>query len=143
MREIQTNSVEETISLGERIGKLLKTQDVVALYGDLGAGKTVLIKGIMKGMGFKEKIRSPCFTLINSYTNNIKVYHIDLFRIEKKEEIKELDIDDFLREKAILLIEWAERIDHLLPEDKIEIRIEIVEENKRRFKIKGRIEKII
>lgn len=142
MKEIVTEAPEETVKLGIKIGKLLKENDIVGLYGELGAGKTLLIKGIVKGAGISEEAKSPSFTIITTYRNRKTVYHIDLYRIEEK-DLKSIDFYDFLQSPAIVVIEWAEKAENLLPPDTIKIRINILSENKRRFQIEGWIEKFI
>jgi len=111
--KIKTSSYIETIRLGERFSKVLKCGDVVILEGSLGGGKTTFAKGILKGLGFKKKVISPSFTLMHSYVNkNLEVYHIDLYRLKRK-EVKDLYIEELYSKKSIFLIEWGDKIKNI------------------------------
>jgi tRNA threonylcarbamoyladenosine biosynthesis protein TsaE len=124
-RVIRTRSEEETIALGEEIARDLPRPAVVLLIGDLGAGKTTLAKGIVKGLGAAapEDVNSPTYTLIHEYGEKDKVYHIDLYRLERASEVLALGLDDLLASDAILLVEWGERFPTLWPANHIEIRL--------------------
>ena len=125
VRVIRTRSEEETIALGEKIARTLPRPAVVLLIGDLGAGKTTLAKGIVKGLGAAapEDVSSPTYTLIHEYGEKDKVYHIDLYRLERASEVLALGLDDLLASDAILLVEWGERFPTLWPANRIEIRL--------------------
>jgi tRNA threonylcarbamoyladenosine biosynthesis protein TsaE len=118
----ETHSAEETIALGRQIAKQLPRRAVVLLIGSLGAGKTTLAKGIISGLGAAEpeEVSSPTFTLIHEYG---RVYHIDLYRLDRAEELATLGLDEIFDRDAIVLIEWGERFPQLLPPDRIEIRL--------------------
>jgi tRNA threonylcarbamoyladenosine biosynthesis protein TsaE len=124
-------SEEETIALGERLARELPRRAVVLLVGNLGAGKTTLAKGIVKGLGAAEpdEVASPTFTLIHEYplasadTAAPKVYHIDLYRLDKANEAARLGMDELFEKDAVVLIEWAEKFPELMPPERIEIRI--------------------
>ncbi len=123
----KTGSPEETFRLGRIIGKNLKGGTIVCLLGELGAGKTVLAKGLGQGLGVKEEITSPTFTLIQEYCleeNNLTFVHMDIYRLQYPEEAEVIGVTDYFRDDCICLIEWPEIIYALLPEDRIEIRIE-------------------
>lgn len=137
MKKVITNSTEETIELGEKIGKNLKSGNVIALFGEIGAGKTYLTKGIAKGLGIKDIdiITSPTFKLVNEYNNQI--YHIDLFRLEKEKDILNIGLEDFFNTSMITIIEWPEKIKKYLPSKYISIELKILDENKREIKITG------
>ena len=134
---ISTASRDGTISLGERIGRSLKAGDIVALHGDLGAGKTTLIQGIARGLGVKGWVTSPTFTIINEFKGRLVLYHIDLYRIDKMEDALEVEIEEYFEKGGVTVIEWSEKIRPLLPARTIEINIEIVSDNERKIKIKG------
>jgi len=128
----RTASEEETIALGERLARGLPPRAVVLLIGNLGAGKTTLAKGIVKGLGAAEpdEVASPTFTLIHEYpfadlaaTGRQKVYHIDLYRLDKANEAARLGLDELFEKDAVVLIEWAEKFLELMPAERIEIRI--------------------
>ena len=134
---IATKNYKETILLGERIGRSLKTDDIVALSGCLGAGKTTLIQGIAKGLGVQNWVTSPTFTLINEFEGKLNLYHIDLYRIENIDDAEDLAIEEYFTKGGVTVIEWAEKIDSILPAETIRIGIKIVSENERSIDIKG------
>lgn len=122
MSVFETHSAEETIELGRQIAEKLPRRAVVLLIGNLGAGKTTLAKGIISGLGAAapEEVSSPTFTLIHEYG---RVYHIDLYRLDRPEELATLGLDEIFDRDAIVLIEWGERFPQLMPPDRIEIRL--------------------
>jgi tRNA threonylcarbamoyladenosine biosynthesis protein TsaE len=119
-----TSSDEETVDLGRHIAKSLPEKACVLLIGNLGAGKTTLAKGIIDGLGFAtpEEVVSPTFTLIHEYGEG-RVYHIDLYRLDKPEQVATLGLDDIFDRQAVVLIEWGERFPDLMPSQRIEIRL--------------------
>jgi tRNA threonylcarbamoyladenosine biosynthesis protein TsaE len=121
----RTASEEETIALGERLARALPPKQVVLLIGQLGAGKTTLAKGIVKGLGAAEpdEVSSPTFTLIHEYGNQGRVYHIDLYRLDQPHQVATLGLEDLFDRPAIVLIEWGERFPQFLPAERTEIRI--------------------
>ena len=136
MKCFKTHDEEETIELGRRIAATLPKRAVVLLIGNLGAGKTTLAKGIISGLGAAkpEDVTSPTFTLIHEYGDG-RVYHVDLYRLERPEDVATLGLDEIFDREAVMLIEWAERFPHLLPEKRIEIRIEPLNEGVRRIEM--------
>jgi len=129
----RTSDEEATIALGETIAAELPRRAVVLLIGELGAGKTTLSKGIVRGLGAAEldQVSSPTFTLIHEYGADRKVYHIDLYRLETAREVVALGFEEILDREAVVLIEWGERFPALLPAERIEIRIEAEEDDTR------------
>jgi tRNA threonylcarbamoyladenosine biosynthesis protein TsaE len=119
-----TESEEETIALGETLARRLPRRAVVLLIGNLGAGKTTLAKGIVKGLGAAaaEEVSSPTFTLIHEYSPHC--YHIDLYRLDEEREVETLGLEEIFEKNAVTLIEWGERFPRLMPRDRIEIRLE-------------------
>lgn len=101
--------------MGRRLGALLRARDVVALSGDLGAGKTILARGIAAGVGATGYIASPTFTLIREYRGPLTVYHVDLYRIERPAQLDDLGLDEILDSEGVIVIEWAEKAGALLP----------------------------
>lgn len=130
MREIVvTSSAEETIALGRKFSVRLKSGDVVALYGELGSGKTQFVKGVCAGLGAAEHVTSPTFTLINEYRQHhgIPVFHLDLYRIRSFEELCALGIEEYIEDAGVSLIEWAEKAEQILPLKRYSIRFCVVE----------------
>ena len=134
--EKTTFSPEETKEFGRALAKELKVGSVVALTGPLGSGKTVLIQGICFGLGVTEFVTSPSFVIINEYSGKIKVYHFDLYRLENVEEFIKLGYEEYFYGSGITLIEWAEKIKKFLPEERIEINLEILSEKERRISVR-------
>jgi tRNA threonylcarbamoyladenosine biosynthesis protein TsaE len=136
----QTKSAPETIRLGKRIGALLQPGDVVALLGELGAGKTQFIKGLAAGAGVWKStyVSSPSFTLINEYPGKIPFCHIDLFRLESQAEAEGLGLEDYLQEGGIVAIEWADKIPGLLPREVLLIHLVYTGKNTRSIEMIGK-----
>jgi len=128
-----SHSAEQTRRLGERLGELLTGGDLLFFVGDLGSGKTCMIQGIGRGLGIETPITSPTFTLINEYVGRFKFYHIDLYRIEKIQEVFSFGLDDYLYGDGICAIEWAERADTLWPQEYLLVRPRYIDESKRGF----------
>lgn len=135
---MNAGSPSKTRLLGRDLAGQLKPGDVVALYGDLGAGKTTFVQGILQGLGISDNATSPSFVIINEYQvkeKNYSVYHLDLYRLEDISEIEDLGIDDIMKNGSILIIEWAEKMKELLPKDCVKIYFEITGENEREIRI--------
>jgi len=129
----ETNSACETIELGKNLASQLKPGEILALSGQLGAGKTTLIQGIAEGLGVKDYVTSPTFILINEYQGRLPFYHIDLYRLEDADQIEELGLSEYFEKGGVVVIEWAERMGDQLPESAKQIKIEVVDENKRKI----------
>ncbi len=134
---IKTNSTEETEALGRKIGNALKKGDVVSLRGSLGAGKTVIAKGIARSLGIDEAIVSPTFTLVQEYDGREKLYHLDIYRLSGEDEFESMGGEEFLYPDGISLIEWSEKIDSMLPDGTIYIDITINDDLSRSVDIRG------
>jgi tRNA threonylcarbamoyladenosine biosynthesis protein TsaE len=136
VKSFETHGEEETIELGRRIAATLPKRAVVLLIGNLGAGKTTLAKGIVSGLGAADSkdVTSPTFTLIHEYGEG-SVYHIDLYRLDRAEQAAALGLDEIFDREAVVLIEWGERFPQLLPEDRVEIRLESLSPKARRIEI--------
>jgi len=137
-REFTTTSPEETIALGRELATLLSPPKLVLLSGDLGAGKTTLVKGIAQGLqaASEEDVTSPTFTLIHEYRGPAAtLYHIDLYRIDTQRELDTLAIDDLRGENAILLIEWGEKFAQLKRDRDVEITLERMSDTERRVAV--------
>jgi len=138
--EIVTGSRKETIRLGKCLGELLRPGDVVALIGELGAGKTTLAKGIAAGAGVEDEdeVTSPTFVLVNEYRGRFPVYHADLYRLQEAPELNDLGWEDFIYGEGISLLEWAEKIPEALPDERLEVRISWIGGEERKFVITGK-----
>lgn len=123
MKAMITNSPQETYELGIKIGKILKTGMVVCLSGEMGAGKTAITQGIVKGVGIDTYVTSPTYTIINEYDGPIPIYHFDVFRIEELDELDEIGFDEYLYGEGIVIIEWASLIKEALPEEYLWIHL--------------------
>lgn len=132
-----TNSAKETVALGEKLAKGLSKGDVVALYGDLGSGKTTFTKGIGKGLGAEDAghINSPTFVLIKEYKARLPIYHIDLYRLDNLQDIEDIAIEEYIYGDGVVVIEWAEKINTLLPKKHIAVKFKIKDGDKREIKI--------
>ncbi|CUS78169.1 tRNA (adenosine(37)-N6)-threonylcarbamoyltransferase complex ATPase subunit type 1 TsaE [Candidatus Kryptobacter tengchongensis] len=116
-----TKSEVETIQLGKDFAKMLKAGDVVALYGELGSGKTKFVQGVCLGLNVKETVNSPSFIIMNKYEGDLVIYHFDLYRINSLDELIEIGFHEFIYNDAISLIEWAEKVKDILPQKRYEI----------------------
>lgn len=137
----ETSSEEETIELGRRIAATLPARAVILLIGNLGAGKTTLAKGIVSGLGAAEpdEVSSPTFTLIHEYpvaaAKGPRVYHIDLYRLDRAEQVATLGLDEIFDRDAVVLIEWGERFSQLMPVERIEIRLTTLDGDRREIEV--------
>jgi tRNA threonylcarbamoyladenosine biosynthesis protein TsaE len=137
-REITTQSAEETIAFGRTLAELLAPPKVVLLRGDLGAGKTTLVKGIAAAFeaAEEEDVTSPTFTLIHEYRGpRVDLFHIDLYRVDTLRELETLGLDDLRAERSVLLVEWGEKFPRFARERDVEISLDQDGENRRRIRI--------
>jgi tRNA threonylcarbamoyladenosine biosynthesis protein TsaE len=140
LREITTHSSEETIAFGRTLAELLAPPKLVLLRGDLGAGKTTLVKGIAAAFdaASEENVTSPTFTLVHEYRGpRANLYHIDLYRIDTPRQLETLGLDDLRSDNSVLLIEWGEKFPRLVRQRDVEIALERESEYKRRIKVRG------
>lgn len=130
-----SRSEDETIAIGEKIARELLAKSVVLLIGNLGAGKTTLAKGIVKGLGAaqEEEVSSPTFPLIHEY--GTAVYHVDLYRLDRIEEVRTLGLEEIFDRDAVVLVEWGERFLELMPRERVEVRLRAVGEKEREISI--------
>lgn len=136
---------DDTFTAGEIIGRALKPGDVVALIGELGAGKTCITRGIARGIGISDSyyITSPTFTLINEYPGRIPLYHMDMYRISGPEYMEDIGFDEYLSGGGVVVVEWAERIAGILPSGTLYIHIEYRGEQERNIHLSGRPDLIL
>ncbi len=130
-----TNTVDETIDIGIKLGKALRPGDLVCLDGDLGSGKTHLTKGIALGLGIRDHITSPTFNIVNEYDGRLKFYHFDVYRVNDPDEIAAIGFDEYIFSDAASVIEWADYIRDLIPEEHIQIQITKESETRRNISI--------
>ncbi|HEX6270177.1 MAG TPA: tRNA (adenosine(37)-N6)-threonylcarbamoyltransferase complex ATPase subunit type 1 TsaE [Anaerolineales bacterium] len=133
-----SRSPEQTRHLGRRLGGALQTGDVICLQGELGAGKTTFAQGIAKGWGSLDQVTSPTFILVNVYrrADQSQLFHMDAYRLDSTPEAEELDLDSMLAQGA-LLIEWPERINGLVPDERLWVKLEHIDEEEREMKFKA------
>ena len=137
---VASRSVAETQRLGELLGEALEGGDVVALSGELGAGKTCLTQGIARGLGVDPSvpITSPSFTLVGEYPGRLVLRHADFYRVESYARLEDAGFDDLLDPSGVLVVEWPERFPEALPKERLEVEIELISEAERRLNLRGR-----
>jgi len=147
MQKFISKSTEETIDFGEQLAKSFKEGDIVCFFGDLGSGKTTLIKGIAKGLKIgPAKVNSPTFVLMNVYHGRLPLFHFDLYRLDDIEGISSIGYDEFLYDDGVSVIEWADRLGVLLPDEYLKVELKHKTNNQRTIQLtaKGsRYQKIV
>lgn len=141
--EVTSHSTVETRRIGGQLGRILKPGDILLLEGSFGAGKTVLVQGIAKGLGVKDRVISPSFTLVNEYRagkshGSIPVYHADLYRISTLDEALALGLEEYMAGEGIFIAEWPENAAEAWPRERLWIEIRVVEGNKRVIHLEAR-----
>jgi tRNA threonylcarbamoyladenosine biosynthesis protein TsaE len=138
--ETTTESPEETLRLGRVLGEILPPGSFVALVGSLGAGKTLLAKGIAGGLGVEDEreVTSPSFVLVNEYRGRIPIFHLDLYRLETFAAVEGIGWDEFVCGPGVTLVEWADKVEVDLPEERIEVHLQWVSEEKRKLVFCGK-----
>lgn len=137
MIKICSNSVKETELLGKKIASILKGDEVIAMFGDLGAGKTAFTRGLASGLGFDYGVSSPTFAIVNEYNAKFNIYHFDMYRITCEDDLYSTGFYDYL-DNGVLIIEWSENIEYALDDNAVRITIRKTEnENERIFTIEG------
>ena len=144
MLEFTSRSPEQTRRIGMRLGKALQAGDVICLQGDLGAGKTTFVQGVALGWGSVDSVSSPTFLLINVYRrgDEARLFHMDAYRLDSTLEAEELDLDSMLAQGALLL-EWPERIQELIPAERLWVDFEHIDEEEREMKFKATGERYV
>lgn len=126
--EVTTGSPDETRALGEAVAGVLGSGDVISLTGDLGAGKTTFVQGAARGLGVDEPVLSPTFTLVREYQGISRVYHLDVYRLDRLQDVLDLGFEEMLDLGGVVFIEWGDAIGPLLPEDYLQIEMTIPED---------------
>ena len=135
-----TKNPDQTLRLGRVFGGMLPQASTVALVGDLGSGKTLLAKGIAGGLGVEDEreVSSPTFVLVNEYQGRIPVHHVDLYRLRDSVEVEEIGWQEFISGPGVTLVEWAEKVQDLLPEERIEVYLHWVSAGERKLVFVGK-----
>ena len=132
---IITNSASETRAVGKRLARLLRGKEILCLFGQLGSGKTTLVKGLAMGLGVKEaQVTSPSFILMRRYEGRLPLYHFDLYRIKNPREICSIGYEEFIFNGGVSVIEWADRMEGLLPDSYLRIEFAFLKSNARLIK---------
>jgi len=139
---IRTTSADETTALGERLGKQLRPGDVIALFGDLGAGKTTLTKGIAVGLGLDADIHSPTFTLIHEHMGAVALYHVDLYRLSREQEVETLGLEEYIYSDGVTVIEWADKMKSMLPSQRLDITLRMRGDTERELILESESERM-
>jgi tRNA threonylcarbamoyladenosine biosynthesis protein TsaE len=134
-KTIISSSSDETFSFASELGKNIQKKTIVALYGTLGAGKTIFAKGLAAGLGIVDEITSPTFSLLEVYEGNTAFYHFDLYRIDDPNEFLNLSFEEYWEGDGVSVIEWAEIAENILPKKRINVWIEYIDENSRRITV--------
>jgi len=121
--DLATASPEETRALGEALAGLLRSGDVVSLTGDLGAGKTTLVQGAARALGVQDRVLSPTFLLVREYEGRVPIYHLDVYRLERLQEVLDLGFEELMDTRAIVFVEWGDAIDVLLPAEHLQVEL--------------------
>ena len=129
----RTAAPEQTRELGRRLGALVRSGDVIALSGDLGAGKTVLVQGITAGAGSSGYVASPTFTFVREYGGPVPIYHVDLYRLDDPRQLDDLGLEELFDREGVVVIEWAEKAKSWLPPEHLWMTISVVDDDERRL----------
>ncbi|MBR7081085.1 MAG: tRNA (adenosine(37)-N6)-threonylcarbamoyltransferase complex ATPase subunit type 1 TsaE [Oscillospiraceae bacterium] len=132
---IISRSEAETSNAGEKLAEILRAGDVVAFYGELGAGKTAFIRGMARGLGLTARVSSPTFTIVNEYLGKIPLFHFDMYRLKDADELFEIGWEDYLERGGVCAVEWSENAAGAFPLETISVRIEKTAENGREIYI--------
>jgi tRNA threonylcarbamoyladenosine biosynthesis protein TsaE len=132
---LNSDSAHDTAEAGRSLAAQLNKGSCVALFGDLGAGKTSFVRGLAEGLGLKARVTSPTFTIVNEYLGTVPLFHFDMYRLKSEDELFELGWDDYLDRGGIIAVEWSERAANSFPENTVRVHIEKTGEHSRRIEI--------
>lgn len=133
--EFTVSTIEETLNIGKQVGSLAKSGDIICLTGDLGTGKTHMSKGIAEGLGITEHITSPTFNIVNEYhSGRLNLYHFDVYRVNDPDEIYAIGFDEYIFGNGVSLIEWANYIEEIIPNEYLYINIKKIPEKGENFR---------
>lgn len=136
---ITTQSEAETEALGEKLAAQLSPGSVVAMYGDLGAGKTAFVRGIARGLGVTGRVSSPTFTIVNEYAGDMELFHFDMYRLGSGNELFDIGWEDYLAREGVCAVEWSENVDDAFDGCEITVRIDKISDNERKITIKPEV----
>ena len=137
MQIVITNSEQETEALGARFAEKLPGGTVVAMYGDLGAGKTAFVRGMARGMGLNCRVSSPTFTIVNEYLGQRELIHFDMYRLSGADELFEIGWEDYLARGAVCAVEWSEKVEDAFYGDEVRVTIEKLDDTRRNIPTEG------
>jgi len=135
--EIRTDAAEDTRAAGRALGPILGPGDAMALTGELGAGKTTFVQGVAAGLGFEGHVVSPTFTLVREYQGRLRIHHVDVYRLERVQDVLDLGLDDATAEGGVLLVEWGDAVEGLLPPEHLVVTLATDEDETRRIVFEG------
>ncbi len=130
--ELTAETPIDTMAVGEAVASLLRQGDVVALTGELGAGKTTFVRGAARSLGFDGAVASPTFTLVREYQGRLRIYHVDVYRLERVQDVLDLGLDEMVSEGGVLLVEWGDAVEGLLPDDHLLVEFTVPGETETR-----------
>jgi len=136
--EYTTASTEETEALGQALAKTLASGTLLALHGDLGAGKTAFVRGLAAGLGYHGRVTSPTFTIVNEYEGKMPLFHFDLYRLGSEDELYDIGFDEYLSRNGICAVEWSERAPELMNAAQVQVTISRLDETSRRIVVEVR-----
>jgi len=136
--DIVTRTPDETRTVGAGLAELLVPGDVISLTGDLGAGKTTFVQGAARGLGVGEPVVSPTFVLVREYRGDVPVYHLDVYRLDRLQEVIDLGFEDLLDPSGVIFVEWGDAIDALLPDEHLRVELRTDDGDARRLSFSGR-----
>lgn len=121
--DVRTSSADETREVGQAVASLLRARDAVVLTGELGAGKTTFAQGVARGLGIEEPVSSPTFTLVKEYSGILDLAHVDVYRLDRIQDVMDLGLDELGAGEDVLLVEWGDTIEELLPDERLRIEL--------------------
>lgn len=132
---INSNSVAETQAAGHLLASKLRSGDIIALYGDLGAGKTAFVQGLAEGLAYKGRVTSPTFTIVNEYPCTPPIFHFDMYRLSDENDLFDIGWEDYMQRSGIIAVEWSENAENAFPNTAVRVRIKKTEDTGRRIVI--------
>lgn len=136
--ELDAATANDTRAIGAVLAGMLEPADAVALTGELGAGKTTLVQGVARGLGYEGAVVSPTFTLVREYRARLVVHHVDVYRLERVQDVLDLGFEEMTDEQGVLLVEWGDAVEGLLPADHLSIELTVPgEDERRRLVVRG------